>query len=240
MRVTGLAAVPLTVVRAFVRTGVSQVWASATAEQQPRMEFQDGLFPYPPVATGDQAPHFGLQMGQMHTLRWAEKPSLETGNFCTGDANQAVIDAALAEPEQPAGYVETANRDHVRPAILWNAQSLSRKVGDTIRGTGGVRPLEVAALVERIGQDSDAVSRTYEQYSASGLGNGRRIVAASLRSIHPESRIVQVGAFFLLTGDRYLATGDRPFCAEYIGSYVQGSRRRGAAESGFHIAGLVR
>ncbi len=73
------------------------------------------------------------------------------------------------------------------------------------------------ALVERVRQDSDTTSTTFAEYLANGQGNGRRIVAAPINLGEPGGyRIVQIGAFFLLTQDEYLSAmgGNKPFCAE--------------------------
>jgi hypothetical protein len=129
---------------------------------------------------------------------------------------------------------------HIRQAILWDTQNYPSAIGPPIPGGAGSRPAEAAALLERVRQDTDAGSRTYQRYAAAGLGNGRRIVAAPIHLPHPDGRIVQIGAFLLLPAHEYRAAGDRPFCAEYIGPYLQGGKRRGAAEAGFHIAVLLR
>jgi hypothetical protein len=240
VRVTGLTPVPLTLVRAMVRDNASNVWAKATAEQRAQTTFHEGLFPYSPIAPSSEGPHYGFTRGQQHTLRWAQRPSLETGNVCRADASEQMIGYALAERDQPVGWIEMTGRTHIRQAVLWGAQTYVRRVGDAIRGMGGMRALEVSALTERVAQDTDYSSRTYAEYAARGLGNGRRIVAAPLHSPHPSRRIVQIGAFFLLPAGDYALEGDAPFCAEYIGPYVQGSKRKGAADAGFHIAVLLR
>jgi hypothetical protein len=240
VRVTGEAPVHLTLVKALVRGDASNVWAAASAGQRPQTTFSVGLFPYSPIAPGGEAPHYGLRRGQHHTLRWAAEPALERGNVCPGDAVDWMVKYALSERDQPVGWIEMTGRTHVREAVLWGAQTYVRRLGDALRGMGGTRAVESSAIAERIGQDTDANSRTYAEYVRRGLGNGRRIVAAPMHSPPPGSRIVQIGAFFLMPARDYPESGDVPFCAEYLGPYVQGSKRKGAAEAGFHVAVLLR
>jgi hypothetical protein len=77
-------------------------------------------------------------------------------------------------------------------------------------------------LAPRVAEDSDQESKSYEEYAAANKGNGRRIVLCTGER--------GVGAYFA-------GRGAGP--AEWIGSYVLGSRRRGAAESGAFVVRLV-
>jgi hypothetical protein len=234
VRLPGSARVELALIRGFVHEGASQVWAVSQAEQRPVRVFDNGLFPDAPVASSAHGPHYGLGLGRLHTLRRAAAPSIAFGNVCEGGSTQE----AAGAPEDSGEAGETGGAQAVRDAILWGSGGGLREIGGSAPSGVGPGPAESAALLERIGQDTDALSRTYAQYAASGAGNGRRIVAAPIRS--QDNRILEVGAFFLLPTGWYRGEGDRPVCAEYIGAYLEGSRRRGAAESGFYRAGLVR
>jgi hypothetical protein len=242
VRVSGTTAVPLTVLRAFVRAGVSSVWASASAEQRRRTSFEEGLFPYAVLGPGDTGPHYGLQTGGLHTLRWASKAAMAAGQVCEADTSAETV--AMAALEETAGLLESGRRDDMRNAMVWGWQSRVRKIGELVDYAADsgrdTRAVELAALLERIAQDTDAVSRDYRIYAGAGVGNGRRIVAAPIRSGGTGGRMVEVGAFFLLTADRYLSGHDQPFCAEYLGPYVEGGRRRGVGESGYFQAVLLR
>jgi hypothetical protein len=234
IRLTGSAPLQASLLRGFVREGVSQVWTRSVAEQRPVTAFTDGLFPGAPLAQNSVGPHYGLRIGQRHTLLWAANPSLATGNVCEGDATALAATPALgANPPAPRAA------DHqVREAILWDAEHYPRRIGEKLRPPPAIAPLVSATIIERIHQDTDPASVSYAQYAASGIGNGRRIIAAPIQS--PERRLLQVGAFFLLPAVHYRRGDDQPVCAEYIGAYLQGSKRRGAAESGFYLAALLR
>jgi hypothetical protein len=68
------------------------------------------------------------------------------------------------------------------------------------------------------------------------------VVAAPINLGAPGGyRIVQIGAFFLQTENDYLEAqgGNKPFCAEYIGPYVEGGTGSGAATAGYYVVRLV-
>jgi hypothetical protein len=105
--------------------------------------------------------------------------------------------------------------------------------------SGGAKQSQLDSLINRINQDSDRSSGTYAEYVSKRLGNGRRLVAAPINTGAPDYRIVQIGAFFLLPASEYKNGGNFPFCAEYAGSWLQGSWNRAAADSGAYVARLV-
>jgi hypothetical protein len=50
-----------------------------------------------------------------------------------------------------------------------------------------------------------------------------------INTYHPNYTILGFRAFFLLRSNDYDAGGNKPFCAEYLGSYVQGGKHKGAS-----------
>jgi hypothetical protein len=236
VRIAGSAPATMTLMRAFVRQEASTIWAVSTAEQRARTSSKDTLFPYSVIGAGS-APHFGLRVGARHTLRWARQPS--AGSGCEGDLDPAVIEAAAAEATQSGQAIQTS-MTRLRDAILWDSQPGAWALGEPVNPLTEHSPAERPALIERVNQDTDAASRTYGQYAAAGLGNGRRIVPAAIRSAAPNSRMVQIGAFLLPPADEYGSSSDQPLCAEYVGSYVQGGKRRGAGETGYYTVESVR
>jgi hypothetical protein len=162
------------------------------------------------------------------------------GNVCPDDADSKLLALAIAGNEGSAGFLGASTPYHIRQAILWDGQSSVRRLSGVIAGEPGGRLQEVAALRERIGQDTDRDSRSYTEYETRGHGNGRRLMAAPIHAPAPGREILGVGAFFLLPMSEYDASGDRPFCAEYVGSYLQGTAHRGAGHSGYLTAELVR
>lgn len=72
-------------------------------------------------------------------------------------------------------------------------------------------------MAQRYADDSDRESKTYQAYSESDRGNGRRVALCG------------GGAVFILEGG----------ATERLGAYVVGSRRRGVAQHGVFVVRLV-
>jgi hypothetical protein len=238
-------------VRATVRRNLGLVLAStvkpgsdsgisgiAVAEQRRKERFSEGLFPYSVEAFHPNKPDFGLTPGQIYTLRWAQEPSLEKGNVCVGDASPERIAASRHTEVRGPGFIEMVNRGNIRQSILYDYQTEEVSLGGDIRMTGGVRMLEVQAVNERIEQDTDPTATRYETYAANNTGNGRRIVAVPIRD--SRNRVLEIAAFFLPPSSSQVQGVDEPFCAEYVGPYLQGARRRAATGAGYYIAALAR
>lgn len=231
--------VAFTLLRTFVPQDRSHAWASSTAMQGRRIQFESGLFPYAVLAHGESKPHYGLRPGDRYALHWPEQPSLKSNNVCSGDASPGIIDQATANKMKGGGFIEQDSANNVRRTILTEYQSSVRRIGDPLTFNPGQRHFEVRALAERVAQDRDFGSATYEEYTRRGEGNGRRLVAVPLHSGFPKYQILEVGAFFLLPATEY-HDGDDAICAEYVGPYMLGSTRRGAADTGFYAAALIR
>jgi hypothetical protein len=244
VRVRASAAVPISFLQVLGQGRTKPVSAQAAAGQIPKYGFREGLFPFSPFAhDAASPPNFGLVRGRRYTLRWAASPGLnKPQTLCPGDAVQAVIDVATAGGGEERGYIEQTSASVIRETIVADYQTVFRQIGDSVVMTGGAKQTMRDALVERVRQDSDTTSSSFAEYIANGAGNGRRIVAAPINLGQPGGyRIVQIGAFFLLTPDAYLSAmgGNKPFCAEYIGPYVQGSTREGAGDPGYYVVRLI-
>jgi hypothetical protein len=112
-------------------------------------------------------------------------------------------------------------------------------IGEPVIMTGGNKQTQRDAIVNRINQDTDPTSTSYAQYEAGDAGNGRRLVVVAINTGHPDEIVLGFHLFFLLHPSEYDAGGNRPFCAEYVGPYVQGSRRKGAGSAGAYVVRLV-
>lgn len=239
-RITCTTYVSFTLLRTFVPQNRSHAFAHSTAMQGRQTQFESGLFPYAVLAHSEAKPHFGLKLGERYTLHWADEPSLAAGNVCSGDAGEGIIANATANKVRGGGFVEMVSANNIRRTILTEYQSSLRRLGDPLVFYPGLRHFEVSALAERIAQDRDYGATTYDDYTARGEGNGRRLVAVPIHAGYPKNQILEVGAFFLLPTTEYHQQGDYPVCAEYVGPYMLGSARRGAGEAGFYVASLLR
>lgn len=225
-----------------VNRSSTNIIASAVAGQVPKTKFKEGLFPFSPFAHSTVGPDFGLQRGQVYTLRWAANPRLTGGggNVCAGDRSQAMVDIAQAQGGEERGFIEQTSSELIRAAIIDDYQSVTRTVGDLVDMTGGTKQTQLDALNLRINQDSDYNSPNYESYQ----GNGRRLVAVPINDggtpPGTNNRIVAVVGFLLQRTGDYGNGGGQAWCAEYVGPWVQGARNRGAGQAGAYVVRLIR
>lgn len=207
----------------------AKVKAVSGAGQELKQRFGDGTFPFSPLAHDNIGPNFGLIPGELYTLRWASNPRLGN-NTCPGDDTQAMIDLANSGGGSERGYIEETSASVIRQAITGDYQTAWRGIGDTVNMTGGSKQTQLTSLIERVAQDTNSSSPNYQSYTSTGTGNGRRIVGAPINSGSPNYTVVQIGAFYLRTAGTYENGGNSPWCAEYIGPWLQGSTHKGASE----------
>lgn len=217
------------------------VSSRAIAGQVLKTTFKEGLFPFSPYAHDPNAqPDLGLVLGRSYTLRWPANPRLTgNSNVCPGDRVQSVVDISNAAGGSERGYIESTSADLIRQTIINDYQSVTRVVGDLVDMTGGAKQSQLESLQTRILQDSDATASNFSSYR----GNGRRIVAVPINDggtpLGSNNRIVGIRAFFLSAASEYGVGGGQAWCAEYIGAYVQGSRKPGAGNPGSYAVRLV-
>lgn len=220
----------------------STVVARAVAGQVAKTSFKEGLFPFSPYIHHNSAPDYGMEIGKLYTLRWAANPKINSPNVCPGDDKGDIIALAQAAGGSERGFIEQTSSSVIRSTIVDDYQSIFRSIGDILLMTGGTKQTQLTALQTRIGQDTDSVSATYEAYNTAGTGNGRRIVAVPLNDggspTGINNRFVAVGAFFLRKTGDYGNGGGQPWCAEYIGPWVQGSKHIGAGTAGAYVVRL--
>jgi len=238
VKVTTTVSLPVYFMPVITGSSSSQVQASAVATQLLKTSFSEGLFPFSPFAHNNTGPHYGLTVGQVYTLRWAANPR-PGRNVCAGDDTAAVIDLAQAGGGSERGFIESTSASIIRATIVADYQSVTRTVGDIVNMTGGAKQTMLSALEARIAQDTNTTAATYANYLAAGNGNGRRLVAAPVNRGSPSYQIVQIGAFFLRPANQYNSGGNNPWCAEYVGSWVQGSRYKGVEATGAYVVRLV-
>jgi hypothetical protein len=211
---------------------------SAVAGQVPKTYFSEGILPFSPFPHDAADPNFGYTVGQRYTLRWGGNPMVGP-NLCTGDNEQIWVDKAGAGNASERGYIEETSSEIVREAIEQDYQTRTLSVGDTVEMTGGNKQTQRDSLIIRINQDTDSNSATFADYQAADEGNGRRLVAVPINTWYPDYTVVGFAAFFLLLPSEYPHGGNKSFCAEFVGPYVQGSRHPGAGGTGAYTVRLV-
>ncbi len=238
VRVSASGTLKLYFMPAMITRDQSTVRALSVAGQVEKQDFREGVLPFSPTAHNNAPPDFGYVPGNIYTLRWGSNPMLNV-NVCAGDNEPQWVAKAKEGSSDERGYIEETSASVIRTAIVDNYQSRPIGVGDPVFMTGGNKQTERDALRERIFQDTDPVSASYAAYKAADAGNSRRMVVVPINTGHPDNVVLGFGLFFLLPPDTYDQSGNRPFCAEYVGPYVQGSRHEGAGGPGAYVVRLV-
>jgi Flp pilus assembly protein TadG len=228
-------------------------------------ELGDGAFPFSPDAhvpnpvPDDPTGNFGFIKGEIYTLRWdavgkGSKTGIvnRSGNKvvgCAGDMNTLGFIPG-ADNNGQRGYIDLqeggggGGAAFIRDAILGRVDVDPIEVGDLIDNAGGNKQTEVDAILERITQDTNAVTPTYYTAPAAGVGleppgrtyyavdppglpppspprgNGRRIVSVPVND-PTNDQVVGFAQFFLPLDPCSQAGGPGnpwPCCAEYIGN----------------------
>jgi hypothetical protein len=238
VRVRATSAVPLYFLPIVVAVRSTVVNATAVAGQLPKTDFGEGVFPFSPFAHDASDPNFGYTPGQRYTLRWPAAPTLNK-NVCPGDDAQQWIDVSNLGGGSERGFIENTSAANIRMAIVQDYQSVHVTVGEPVTMTGGNKQTERDALIARVNQDTNPSATSYAQYESSGAGNRRRLIAVPINSGHPGNIVLGIGLFFLLAPSDYPQGGNEPWCAEYVGPYVQGGDHQGAGEPGAYVVRLV-
>lgn len=238
VRVRATATLPLHFIPVVASANSSTVNAIAVAGQTPKVNFSEGVLPFSPFAHNNGQPDFGFTVGQRYTLRWGSNPKVGV-NVCPGDDAEPWVAQAKAGGADERGYIEETSSAIIRMAIEQDYQTRVLAVGDSVTMTGGNKQTQRDSLINRINQDTDSTSATFAQYQATDTGNGRRLVAVPVNTGHPDNVVLGFAAFFLLLPSEYEQGGNKPFCAEYVGPYVQGSSHKGAGGPGAYVVRLV-
>lgn len=209
--------------------------AQSAAAQVPKTRFSEGSFPFSPMVHNASDADFGFTRGQEYTIRWAASPKLNKGNVCSGDASDLWVSQAEAGGGSERGYIEEHSAAVIRKAVEGDYQTRPLAIGDTVDMTGGAKQTVLSALKNRIAQDTDTTAANYASYT----GNGRRLVVVPVNTWHPNYTVVGFAAFLLLTADDYLKGGNEPWCAVYLGPWVQGANNHGAGDAGAYVVRLV-
>lgn len=180
------------------------------------------LLPYSPDAHCISEPcgpadDFGFDRGQQYTLRWPPPGQLgKKNNWCSGDQADNYI---TPNPDGQRGYIDIGtgtDAQGIREAILNSVPApLDYEIGDPLVVGLGNKGTESDALRERVSQDSDSTSQTYQEYYDRDIGNQRRLVIVPVNN--PLTDTVLGFALFFLPTDICGNNNTASCCAEYVG-----------------------
>lgn len=269
-RVIATAPTNVYLMRVVNAAGTSSPAALAVAGQVPQARFNNGLFPFSPFTLNGTPPNFGLQVcnsmssptceTSFYALRWPPgnfgnqtpmriQGNGPIGNVCPGDYNSDSVTKATTADADVRGYWGPFGNASVQRQAIINDEmppNLNLTIGTNLPMNGGNMQTQVDSTTARVLQDTDSVSRTYQQYlsrldsNGNRVGNGRRVIGVPMNSGPPNFTVVGIGGFFLLTTDWYNVNGNQPICAEYIGPFTMGGGGGSAGgTSGSFVVRLV-
>jgi Flp pilus assembly protein TadG len=229
INVTANVSLPLYFMAVIPGLPLSQtIQAQATAgQQESTANFNNGgLVPVAPAAhNSTDTKTFGLTPNTEYTLKW--------GN---GDTTTCAGDQGFNPNDSPSshGFVDLGQgngNSSLGSVITYggfpNANSSPNHVsaGDTLYAVPGNRGSSIfGAFADRSNQDPNQTSLTWEDYKASGTGNGRRIITAPIydpaqsggNGANAHITIIGFGNFLLDPGAT-ISGSSGPLCATYIG-----------------------
>jgi hypothetical protein len=202
----------------------SSIGASAVAGRSATTTVPGGEFPFSPytrVSSPDNADDpYGYQIGNQYTLRWGA-PGNRTD--CGTDTTQP----NLSSIGNVRGYCCISESAATLRQAIVGGKTDPVSLGNAVPMDNGAEDTEMSAMAMRVNMDWDSTSTTYAQYRSTRMGNGERVVFVPVNNGPPNYTNVGFGGFFLLDAGYYSGLrGTDSACAEYIGTYLQGSPNR--------------
>ena len=246
VRVTATANLPLYVLPVVGTASGQLVKTSSVAGQVPLTTFRSGLLPFSPIwhaALAAANPPFGFVVGQWYTLRQPNGGTATDSDLCPGDrGDPAYLATVNAEPNSLLGFYQDPAASVAKREIINGAMVYPVNYPGTITMYGGNKQSTANDLNQRIDDDTDNTSSSYEQYRANTVngnivGNGFRLVAAPVNDgTVGSTRTVEGFAGFFLSASStsvyYGSGGSKAFCAEYYGTWSKGQLTQGAGKPG--------
>jgi Flp pilus assembly protein TadG len=233
--------------RALINQVSATVAAGAVAAQVAVTHFEQGLGPYTVVSTDTTSTNLGLVVGRQYTIQWPQyngtrhgcSPGTPLNCFnsppCSGDAASSSSSVAQYWGASINGYWGSNKNSEIAEEVLDLTQFHPISLGDSIILTSGNKNSQAGVLDDRVNQDLDVLDNTVSTYLSNSAHNGRRLIALPI--VNPSASgttVTGFGSFLLLSNSSHSTyyssgTGNDPFCAVYVGPYVQGSPSAGAA-----------
>jgi Flp pilus assembly protein TadG len=145
--------------------------ARTTAGFQPPTTYSQGVFPFAPLAHGQNAPHFGYAKGDELTLLWpssvGSNGNVKMNNLCQSDRNQAALQAVQEGTTADRGYIQETSASAIAAAIEDDHMDYTVTLGEPVSRSGGVKTQDVNySLAARVAQDTSPNVSSYDTYIA--------------------------------------------------------------------------
>lgn len=262
-RVQATAPVNLLFIPVLVSKQVQNVTALSVAGQIAQTALQQGLGPYSAVGPDPtDTLNFGLVPGQQYDIQWPAYNGSRGGcgannpdrcfvsSPCSGESTAAERLVVQQWGASINGYWGSNANSTIDQEVLDVVQLQAVSPGSYITMSTGNKNAEATALDLRVNQDFDLSDNIPSAYLNNSSHNGRRLMAVPV--VTPvsvggvaEGYTLAFASFLLLSNgspSNYYAAGNGndPFCAVYVGPYVQSATGIGASgQAGYYKVKLV-
>jgi hypothetical protein len=210
-----------------------------------------GLGPFTAVGPLPNDPNFGLVVGQQYDIQWPAYNASRHGcspltpdacfvsPTCSGESQMAKSEVTQQWGASVNGYWGSNSNSTISQEVLDVTQLQAVQPGQDIMMANGNKNAEANSLDTRVNEDGDVVDNDPTAYQDSSTHNGRRLIG--LPVVTPTTvggsaagYVLGYGSFLLISNgnpSNYYAAGNGndPFCAIYVGGYVQGSGSPGGS-----------
>jgi Flp pilus assembly protein TadG len=214
--VTAHVSVPMYLMGAAIRRTSAAIVGQAMTGEQSTTSLPGGEFPFSPYSRKSASPDdpsdpFGFKVGNSYTLRW-DPPGDKTS--CGTDSGNVGSNGSFRGYCCTGGSSVPSIRD-----VLAGGGTVPVSVGDAFGPLETPGQKNSISIQDFINYDTDTDSPDYATYrtNTTNPGNGKRIVIVVVNN--NQQTVVGFASFFLYPAAQY---GDKNYCAEYIGSVVQG------------------
>jgi Flp pilus assembly protein TadG len=261
-RVRGTVPVTLYFMGVLVPQKSQNVASLSVAGQIAQQSLGQGLGPYTAVGPDPtDKTNFGLVPGNQYDIQWpaynGNRNGCNNGNPakcfvsppCSGESQTSEQEVAQQWGASINGYWGSNSNSTIDKEVLDVIQLRAVQPGGDIVMASGNKNAEAVALDIRVNEDGDVIDNTPSTYLSNTSHNGRRLLA--LPMVTPiqvngvaEGYVLGYAAFLLLSNgnpsDYYTSgNGNDPFCAIYVGAYVQSGTGPGGGAAGYYKVKLV-
>lgn len=262
VRVQATAPVGLYFIRVIVSQATQNVKSQSVAGQIAQTSLAQGLGPYTAVGPDpSDKTNFGLVPGNQYDIQWpaynGNRNGCDNGNPqkcfvsppCNDESKTSEQLVTQIWGASVNGYWGSNANSTINAEVLNVVQLQPVALGGDIVMSSGNKNAQATALDTRVNEDGDITDNTISSYMSNTYHNGRRLLAVPVVTPitvggNAEGYVLGYASFFLLSNgnpSNYYASGggNDPFCALYVGPYVQAGAGSGGGAAGYYKVKLV-
>ena len=195
--------------------------------------------------------NFGLVVGQQYDIQWpaynGSRAGCSTANpdacfvkpTCSGESQTSKSEVVQQWGASVNGYWGSNSNSTIDQEVLDVIEQQQVQPGGDIVMSSGNKAAEAVALDTRVNEDRDVTDNVPADYLDSSTHNGRRLIGLPVVTPTTDATgaagyVLGYGSFLLISNGSpsnfYAAgSGNEPFCAIYMGGYVQGGNGPGGS-----------